>query len=326
MTIIGQDRAVAAFRAALDSGQLHHGWLLAGPRGVGKGRFARAAASRLLADAAGPRVDLPGLDTPPDHRIARLMEAGSHPDFKLLERELNDKGVLRRNVTVQQVRKLRPLFDMAPALSPWRAVIIDSIDELEPGAANALLKMLEEPPGRSLFLLVSHAPGRLLPTIRSRCRQLDFGPLADDALDRILAAEAPKLDAAARQRLLAFAGGSASRALAFAELDLAPLAEEALALLRRGDLDNSRRSRLASSLALKAAGARYAAFLELVPPLVAAEARSARGARQLRLLDAYAQVRETASLAPRLSLDPAATVFSLGTIMASAADGLAVSR
>lgn len=321
MTLLGQDRAVAAFRAALAGGHLHHAWLLAGPRGVGKGRFARDAALRLLADAAGPPVDLPGLETPPDHRIARLMEAGSHPDFKLLERELNDKGVLRRNITVDQVRRLRPLFDMAPALSPWRAVIIDSIDEMEPSAANALLKLLEEPPGQSLFLLVSHAPGRLLPTIRSRCRLLDFGPLPDEALDQILLAEAPKLDAAARQRLLTFAGGSASRALAYAELDLAPLAEEALGLLRRGDPDSTRRSRLASSLALKAAGPRYAAFLDLVAPLVAAEARIASGPRQARLLDAYAQVRETATIAPRLSLDPAATVFTIATIMASAAEG-----
>lgn len=321
MTLIGQERAVTAFREALAGGHLHHAWLLAGPRGVGKGRFARDAALRLLADAAGPRVDLPGLDTPSDHRIARLMEAGSHPDFKLLERELNDKGVLRRNITVDQVRKLRPLFDMAPALSPWRAVIIDSIDELEPSAANALLKLLEEPPGQSLFLLVSHAPGRLLPTIRSRCRQLDFGPLPDAALDQILLAEAPKLDAPTRQRLITFAGGSASRALAYAELDLAPLAEEALGLLRRGDPDSTRRSRLASSLALKAAGPRYAAFLDLVAPLVAAEAKVASGPRQQRLLDAYAQVRETATIAPRLSLDPAATVFTIATIMASAAEG-----
>ena len=322
MTLLGQDRAVAAFRGALDGGSLHHAWLLAGPRGVGKGAFARAAALRLLSDAAGPRIDLPGLAMPPEHRIAKLFAAGSHPDFRLLERELNDKkDGLRRNITVHQVRKLHGLFELQPALSPWRVVVIDCMDELEPGAANALLKLLEEPPGQSLFLLVSHAPGRLLPTIRSRCRRLDFDLLEPDVIDRILAAERPDLPAAERKRLIPLAGGSAGRAIAFADLDLAPLAEEALAILRRGDRDNARRSRLASSLALKAAAPRYAAFLDLVPPLIAAEARAATGPRAARAAAAYAKARETATLAPRLTLDAASTVFALGTIMAAVGEG-----
>lgn len=325
MTLLGQDRAVAAFRAALDSGQLHHAWLLAGPRGVGKGSFARAAALRVLADAAGPPVAaLPGLEVPPDHRIARLIEAGSHPDFRLIKREAHEtganKGELRRGIVIDQIRKLQELFHAAPALSDWRVAIIDAMDDLEPQAQQSLLKLLEEPPAKCLLLLVSHVPGRLLPTIRSRCRRLDFASLGEDTLDAILRAEVPKLSADQRAALIPLAAGSADRALAFAELDLAPLADEALAILRRGDPDNSRRSRLASALALKAARPRYAAFLSLIPPLVAAEARSAEGARRQRALAAYDQVRETSQLAPRLSLDPAATIFSLGTIMASVAD------
>lgn len=321
MTLIGQDKAIAAFRTAMDSGSLHHAWLLAGPRGVGKGSFACAAALRILAAAAGPPVTLPDLDVPPDHRIARLLEAGSHPDFRRLERQPNDKGDLRRNITVDQVRSLGGLFSVAPALSPWRAVIIDSIDELEPSAANALLKMLEEPPGQSLFFLVSHAPGRLLPTIRSRCRRLDFPALDDASLDAVLQRARPDQKAEERARLVALAGGSASRALAFSDLDLAPLAEEALNILRRGDADNSRRSRLASTLALKAAAPRYAAFLDIVPPLLAREAREAEGARRERAVAAYAKARDTAALAPRLSLDPAATIFALGTILAEVGEG-----
>jgi DNA polymerase-3 subunit delta' len=121
--------------------------------------------------------------------------------------------------------------------------------------------------------------------------------------------------------LVSVAGGSASRALAFADLDLAPLAEEALAILRRGDADNSRRSRLASALALKAAAPRYAAFLDMVPPLLAREARESEGTRRERAVAAYAKARDTAGLAPRLSLDPAATVFALGTILAEVAEG-----
>jgi DNA polymerase-3 subunit delta' len=325
VTIIGQDRAVAAFRAAMDGGNLHHAWLLAGPRGVGKATFAKAAAVRVLADAAGPCVVDPGLDTPGDHRVTRLMQAGSHPDFRLVKREPHEsgskKGELRRGIVVDQVRKLHELFAVAPSLSDWRVAVIDCMDELEPQAAQALLKILEEPPGRSLFLLVSHSPGRLLPTIRSRCRQLDFAALDDAALDTILQQARPAMTDDERRGLIPLAGGSAGRALDFSGLDLAPLAAEVVAILRRGDADNSRRSRLASALALKAAAPRYAAFLEMVPPLVAAEARRAEGARQLRAIAAYEQARDTASYAPRVSLDPAATVFTLGTIMASVGEG-----
>jgi DNA polymerase-3 subunit delta' len=190
------------------------------------------------------------------------------------------------------------------------------MDELEPAAAQALLKILEEPPARSVFLLVAHAPGRLLPTIRSRCRRLDFATLDAASMNSILGRERPSLSADERAQLIPLSSGSAGRALDFAQLDLGPLAQEAVAILRQGDPDNARRSRLASSLALKAAAPRYAAFLDMVLPLIAAEARSAQGSRRVRAAEAYEQARKTASLAPRLSLDPASTVFALGTIMA----------
>ncbi|MFC7537652.1 DNA polymerase III subunit delta' [Sphingomonas sp. GCM10030256] len=320
MTLFGQDDAVARFTAARDSGALHHAWLLAGPRGVGKALFANMASLRLLADAAGPKVGPPGIDTPPDHPIARLIEAGSHPDFRKLERELNDKGdALRRNITVKQVRKLGSLFAVAPSMSAWRAVVIDSIDDMEREAANALLKMLEEPPANSIFFLVSHAPGRLLPTIRSRCRRLDLRPLDHDAMTAALRERLPELAEAERENLIPSAGGSVGRALAVAELDLAVLETEALAIMRTGDPDNARRSKLASALAGKAAAPRYAAFLEMAPTMLAKEARQSEGAARQRALDAYARARESAAIAPRLSLDPAATCFQIGTILASVA-------
>ena len=316
--IIGQDKAVAQFRAAWDGGTLHHAWLLAGPRGVGKASFAREAATRILADAAGPRLDLPGVETPADHAIARLVAAGSHPDFRFLERLENEKtGNLARNISVDQVRGLGDLFELTPALSPWRAVIIDAADDLEGSAANALLKMLEEPPANCLFLLVAHAPGRLLPTIRSRCRRLEFQRLDDDAMAAVLASSDDDMPLAKRQKVIAMAAGSAGRALAFAGLDLAPLEEKAVGILRDGDPTNARRAELASELGKKGAGDRYAAFLELVPTIVAREARTASGGRRARALEAYARARELAAIAPRVSLDPAATIFQLGGILAS---------
>jgi DNA polymerase-3 subunit delta' len=316
--IKGQDKAVAQFRAAWDGGTLHHAWLLAGPKGVGKGTFARKAAIRILADAAGTRDELPGLEIPDEHPIAKLIAAGSHPDLRTLQRLENDKtGNLARNISVDQVRSLGELFDLTPALSPWRVVIIDAADDLEGSAANALLKMLEEPPANCLFLLVAHAPGRLLPTIRSRCRRLEFQRLDDDAMASLLAEVAPEMTATHRQKIIAMAAGSAGRAMAFAELDLAPLEEKALGILREGDPTNARRSELAQELGKKGSADRYAAFLDLVPAIIAREARGSSGGRRARALEAYGRARELAAIAPRVSLDPAATIFQIGGILAS---------
>jgi DNA polymerase-3 subunit delta' len=318
--IVGHDQAVADFLGAWRAGTLHHAWLLSGPRGVGKATFARAAATRVLAEAAGPPVELPGLETPHNHPIARLIAAGSHPDLRILERLENPKtGALSRNITVEQVRGLGDLLGSTPFLSPWRAVIIDSANDLEPSAANALLKMLEEPPANCVFLLVCHVAGRLLPTIRSRCRKLDFQPLADDVMTSVLETQLPALSAAERARVVARAGGSVGRALAFAALDLGRLQDAATKILRDGDPTNARRADLAIELGRKGAGERYAAFLDLVPSLIASQARGLSGRDLQRALDAYARSRELAMLAPRVSLDPASTVFQLGGILASVA-------
>jgi DNA polymerase-3 subunit delta' len=320
--IVGQERAVEQFAAAWASRKLHHAWLLAGPKGVGKLSFAHAATRRVLAEAAGPPFDLPGIGTDDEHPIVRLVEARSHPDMRWLERLINeDTGKLNRNINIKQIRSLGEFMGMTAALSAWRAAVIDSVDDLEPAAANALLKILEEPPTNTLFFLVSHTPGRLLPTIRSRCRRLDFSNLDDDAMTSILQSQS-NLSASEQKRVIRTSGGSAGRALAFAELDLAKLEDAALAILRKGDPTNARRSDLASELGKKGAADRYAAFLDLAPSLIAREARAlAPGARE-RALDAYAKARELAAIAPRLSLDPAATVFQIGGILAEVAGAL----
>ena len=318
--IVGQDRAVEQFASAWATRKLHHAWLLGGPKGVGKASFAHAAARRVLADAAGPVSDLPGLETDDEHPIVKLVEARSHPDMRWLERVENPdakvKGTLYRNIIVKQVRELGAFMSMTAALSPWRVAVIDTVDELEPSGANALLKMLEEPPANTLFFLVSHAPGRLLPTIRSRCRTLNFNALDDDAMASILDLKT-ELSAPERDKVIAMSFGSAGRALAFAELGLAKLEEQALAILRQGDPTNARRSELATELGKKASTDRYAAFLDLAPSLIAREARRLEGSSRERALDAYAKARELAVIAPRVTLDPAATVFQIGGILAS---------
>lgn len=317
--ILGQDRAVSSFTEAMRSGMLHHAWLLAGPRGVGKASFAREATRRLLAEAAGPPIALRGIETPDNHPIARLLAAGSHPDYRELVRLERKEGGPARNISIEQVRSLAGLFNSTPFLSPWRAVVIDSVDDLEREGANALLKMLEEPPANTLFLLVSHASGRLLATIRSRCRRLDFQTLDDDAMTSALCAVLPDASDAERTQLVPLAAGSVGRAIAYAALDLAPLEEAATAILREGDPSNARRSKLAQGMSGKAAADRYVAFLALVPRLIAREARSLDGPRRERAIDAYAQARDTAAIARRLGLDPAATIFQLGGVLAAVA-------
>jgi len=319
--IVGQERAVEQFASAWATRKLHHAWLLAGPKGVGKATFAQAAARRVLAEAAGPAVELAGLGTPDDHPVVKLVTAGSHPDMRWLERLVNEKtGNLNRNIKVEQIRDLGEFMSMTAALSPWRVAVIDTVDELEPSGANALLKMLEEPPPNTLFFLVSHAPGRLLSTIRSRCRRLDFQALGDDAMASLLESKALELSAGERQRIIAMSFGSAGRALAFAELGLAKIEDAALAILRQGDPTNARRSDLALELGRKGAADRYAAFLALAPSLIAREARRLNGPPRERALDAYAKARELAAVAPRLSLDPGSTVFQIGGILADVAE------
>jgi DNA polymerase-3 subunit delta' len=325
--IVGQDRAVEQFATAWASRKLHHAWLLAGPKGVGKASFARAGACRLLAEAAGPSFDLPGIDTRNDHSIVKLIAAGSHPDMRWLERLPRERGEgMARNISVDQIRALGEFLGFTAALSPWRVVVIDTVDDLEQSGANALLKILEEPPANTVFFLVSHAPGRLLPTIRSRCRRLDFQALDDEAMTSILERQKPGIGATEQQQIIGMSFGSAGRALAFAELGLAKLEEAAVTILRQGDPTNARRSNLATELGRKAAADRYAAFLDLAPSLIAREARKLEGGRRERALDAYAKARELAVIAPRLSLDPAATVFQIGGILADVADPPSLKR
>ena len=318
--LYGHDAAVTAFRSGLASGRLHHAWLIAGPQGIGKALFAQKAALRVLAEGAGPPVDLLGLDVPDEHRIARLVEAGSHPDLMRLERLPRDNGGdLARSISVDQVRGLQRLFATTASLSPWRIVIIDSIDDLERGGANALLKNLEEPPPNSLFLLVSHAPERLLPTIRSRCRQLRLSILDDDAMTSALQAALPDADQAEIASLRQVGEGSPGRAIAFRGLEIDKLDKAMRELADKGDPANARRGALAQSLSLKAAQPRYEAFLARAPSFIASMARQRRGPKLAEALRLWERASDLAGSATRLSLEPQSVVFELAGMLAALA-------
>lgn len=320
-SFLGNAAAKAAFRSAMSSTQLHHAWLITGPEGVGKASFARMAATRMLAEAAGA-ADLPGdFDMPEDHPTRRMIDAGAHPDYRLLERLPKDPDKpdqnIARSIPIAQVRGLNPMFATKPSMSARRVVVIDSIDDVErPGAANALLKNLEEPPEGTIFLLVSHSPGRLLPTIRSRCRLLRFERLSDAEVAAVLRRELPDATAAEIDALVRAGGGSPGKALGFAGLDLATLDSDMAAIAAGGDIDNAIRSRLAKTLGSKAAQPRYEAFLARVPAFITAEARNRRGRALAEALDAYDTASRLGPLAIAQSLDAQATVFEMGGILA----------
>jgi len=319
--LYGHEAAVSAFRDALEAGRLHHAWLISGPQGIGKGLFAEKAALRVLAQGQG-RVEALGLDVPDDHPAARLVAAGSHPDLMKLERlprESSAAGELARSISIAQVRGLQRLFVTTSSMSPWRVAVIDAIDDLEPPAANALLKSLEEPPAHSLFLLVSHATERLMPTIRSRCRPLRLSTLDDDAMTSALSAALPDADQEEIRELTAAGQGAPGRAVAFRGLDIAELDSAMAVMAKEGDPTNARRSRLAQRLAPKSAQPRFEAFLARAPALIASEAKGRRGPALAEALRLWERAHALAAGATHLSLDPESVAFELGGMIASLA-------
>ena len=209
--VIGQDEATAGFLDAAAAGRLHHGWLITGPRGTGKATLAWAIARWLIAGGEPGR-----LEVDPDHPAARRMRALAEPRLHLVRRSEDDKGRLRAEIVIDDIRRMIEFFHLSAIDGGRRVVIIDAADDMNPQSANAVLKMLEEPPRDAMLLLISHQPGRLLPTIRSRCRQLRLGPLAPDDMAAALAPLEVEGDPA---RLAALAAGSVGEALRLAGQD-----------------------------------------------------------------------------------------------------------
>lgn len=224
----GAETPETAWLEALERGRMHHAWLLIGPEGVGKATFAYRAARRLLGAPPDPAYGLIGSD--PDHPVSRQVAARSHPDLLVLERE-GEEGRARKSIPVDEARRLPEFFSKAPAISPWRVAIIDAADDLNANAANAVLKTLEEPPPRGVLFLVCHAPGRLLTTIRSRCRRLMFRPWSEEATS-VFVGERTGLELEQAARLAAMAKGSPGKALELAQRGAIEIDAAAHVLLR----------------------------------------------------------------------------------------------
>lgn len=280
--LIGHEAAERALLDAWASGRLHHAWLVTGPPGIGKAtlacRFARfllahgarqaqaaASSASLFGDtdsAAGPA----SLYVPPEDPVFRRMAARGHADLFTVTLGFDVKRNRERKViVVDDVRDIRSFISLTPAESGFRVVIIDGAENMNKNAANALLKMLEEPPPRTIFLLISHAPGRLLPTIRSRCRTLALRPLSDANLTTLLARHAPDLSDADRAALMRIADGSIGRALRLVEEGGVALYRDMVGLLSRlPELDVAAAHAFGDKLARPTAAGTYTLFTELL--------------------------------------------------------------
>jgi DNA polymerase-3 subunit delta' len=310
---IGQEKAWDEWIGAIGSQRMHHAWLLSGAMGLGKRVFARAAAAELVREPGGK---------PPD--------PAKHPDIIVVDRLPKDDKEAekkaegkpyesKRNITVDQIRALQRRLTTRPTLSERRAIIIDPADDMERSAVNALLKSLEEPPAGTFFLLIAHQPGRLLPTVRSRCRKLRFAAMTPDELDLLLQRDIPGSDQDLRAAAIEAAHGSPGIALNFVAHDLGSIHELMLRLLAEGDERFVLRGALADAMGARPARERVLAVLDLARAELATELGNSSRERQLRIIDAHGELVRLSAQAPTYNFDPGLLIMEIGGLLASAA-------
>jgi DNA polymerase-3 subunit delta' len=307
--LIGHDDAWVQWRAAMAGPRMHHAWILGGKKGLGKAHFAEEAARLLVAE--------PGVDQP----------RGNHPDVLILthlpankdEEKKRDEGKpyqLKRNISIDQIRLMQQRLITRPTLGSRRVIIIDPADDMEKNASNALLKSLEEPPTGTYFLLVAHRPGRLLATIRSRCRTLSFPELDPGQIETVLHREAPQADADARAAAIAASGGSPGAALDFVELGLGKLHTLMGQIAAQGDRDFRLRGQLADAIGPRPPREKQAAALELARAVVITRMHGARLAEVPAITATHAKLVQLAGQFPIYNYDPGLLVMEIGTLLA----------
>lgn len=338
--LFGQETAERDFLTAYGTGRLHHGWLLTGPRGVGKATLAWRIASFLLCAPEGGgglfgAPDLPAtLDIDPENPIARRIHAGSEPRLFVLRRGWDEERKrLKTVITVDEVRRMKSFFALSSADGGARVAIVDSADEMNPSAANALLKLLEEPPASVTILLVSHQPSGLLPTIRSRCRELRLAPLPAQAIAAALEQAGVAVEDEG-PALAALSGGSVGEAIRLTNLDgLQDYAAIVSLFSTLPRLDRPAALSLAASLGARGSEPRFDLALTLFDLFLSRLARSAvagppapegapgeaalfqRLASDARAARGWADLHQTQGARARhgkaVNLDPAALILDM---------------
>jgi DNA polymerase III subunit delta' len=319
--LLGQEAALVRAARALRAGRPPSAWLITGAPGVGKATLAYRIARYLLAHGAadaGPE----DLAVPEDNSTARQVMAQSHPGLLVLKRALHPKtGKLMTVLSVDEIRRLADFFGMTSGAGGWRVAIVDTADDMNDNAANALLKMLEEPPANAMLLLLSNTPGRLLPTIRSRCQRLDLRPLDDATLDKALARHLPDMSAAERAALVRLSGGSIGAALTLATGEGATLAQEADRLIEQArDPDVLALMTLGDKLFRMQDGLeQFGQFLtETLADRIRAKAHSGAGGLE-RWIMLLGRMEQGFGRATGLHLEPRQTVLSVARDLAQTA-------
>lgn len=312
-TFIGQEAAWQEWLAATASERMHHAWLLSGARGLGKRTFARAAAAHLV---RGPDDKRPDIAPHPDIHILEHLPAN--------EDEAKKKGEgkpyqTKRNISVDQIREMIRRLATKPSLGDRRAIVVDPADDLEKSAVNALLKVLEEPPSGTFFLLVTHQPGRLLATIRSRCRILRFAALTAEELDAVIRRDLPQTDAQVRAAAIAAASGSPGMALSFVEQELGTIHLLMQRILHEGDANFHLRGMLAVEMGARPTRERQLAVLELARSVLSNGLSDASRQKQQQIVEAHGVLMRLSAQAPTYNFDAGLLIMEIGGLLASAA-------
>ncbi len=325
--LYGHAEAEQAFLDAYRGGRLPHAWLLGGPRGIGKATLAYRMARFVLAhpDGTAPLVqEATSLALPPDNPTLRRIAAQAHSDLLVLERTEGENGKLRTQVAVDDVRRTVSFFGSTAGEGGWRVCIVDSADELNAAGANALLKILEEPPQRALLIVVSHAPGRLLPTIRSRCRRLVLRPLSAEGVAwAVSAAVGCERSGGDLERAAAAADGSVARAIELMGGKALDVREQVGAMLAAlPAVDPRALHALGDALGRSDEGA-FAAFVDTVRDWLSArlDAGGGQGARLLHVADAWERLNRAAREVEVFHLERKPMVFNVFGWLAEASRG-----
>jgi DNA polymerase-3 subunit delta' len=323
----GHRDAELALLNAYRSGRIPHAWLIGGAQGIGKATLAYRMARFVLAHRDPASADVDRAETlwvDPQDPAARHVVAGAHGGLLVLERSLNDKGVMRTVITVDETRETISFFGSTAAVEGWRVCIVDTVDELNPNAANALLKVLEEPPQRSLFLLVSHAPARVLPTILSRCRKLMLRPLATkDVISAAAQAASIAADDPALNQAAEAAEGSVARALTLMGGDALKLQQRTAALLATLPRVDPRELHALGDALGGSDRVALSAFIDSVDRWISERVRTGADSnanlpRLARLAEVWEKINRAARDVEAYNLDRKPLVFSVFGLLAEA--------